>query len=660
MSEQPARLQADAAHGFGGIGIDRSKPLSFRLNGQIVHGFAGDTVLTAALASGIVAAGTDGGAALGLDERFCPPIAIKGSSSGVALAMERTPAVDGMDFRTIGTIEPESFLERLLRRRASSLRQRFDGAPLVHPWTREAPGETLSADIVIVGGGVAGLAAAEAASRTGRKIVLIERRLWLGGDARYFGPIGNDETPEAIVERLAQSLAAAPNVTLLTATEAFEISRGAVLAHRVELVDGRPKARIIAVNAANIVLATGALQRLPLFGGNRLPGVVTAIAAYHRAKRFGVWSGAHALFATQSNFVYRLALRIHDAGIAIGRIADLRLNPQSRFVDFSKASGFTMSSGLAPIAAARGAHGEMTLTIRGSGGAAQSLTIPSGQIVVSGSWQPDLTLWMRAGGAIGWNGESGLLEAKGGLDHVVLAGSAAGLQTTKGAMGSGRAAVARLLEQPPVEIDDGRIDAMFETPDDATPIAPESHGRAYLDSGLSLVARHEPIEGAPPWSPVDDARPLSLGDVAASVQARLIAPADAGVIAEERGMAGATIAPSNWVPEAPPIAPSGPSAYPAYLAGRFGPDASLAIVSVDGQTALETGALIYSNARSEVPPAALGVIVGPPSDGSKGGTALLSGAALAKADRFIIETATGPAPLRIIKTIGADAVSPAA
>jgi hypothetical protein len=77
----------------------------------------------------------------------------------------------------------------------------------------------------------------------------------------------------------------------------------------------------------------------PDLRGNRLPGVIGAIDAYHLAKRYGVAHGATAIVATQSNFGYRLALRLHDAGVAVRRIADPRVNPQSRFVDFAKASG---------------------------------------------------------------------------------------------------------------------------------------------------------------------------------------------------------------------------------------------------------------------------------------------------------------------------------
>ena len=52
MRPQHNRLPAGTARGFGGSAIDRSHPLQFRLDGRLISGFAGDTVLSAALACG--------------------------------------------------------------------------------------------------------------------------------------------------------------------------------------------------------------------------------------------------------------------------------------------------------------------------------------------------------------------------------------------------------------------------------------------------------------------------------------------------------------------------------------------------------------------------------------------------------------------------------
>ena len=112
------RLAADAAHEFGGIELDRSKSLSFRLDGVSIAGFAGDTVLSAVLAAGIDTYGTYGGTLLGLTEHLAPSLSDK---RGAPLPMDRTPAIDGLELTTIGVRERPSF-----RRQPNSLRHILD------------------------------------------------------------------------------------------------------------------------------------------------------------------------------------------------------------------------------------------------------------------------------------------------------------------------------------------------------------------------------------------------------------------------------------------------------------------------------------------------------------------------------------------------------
>src|SRR5262245_2318698 len=97
---QPNRLPADAAHQFGGIGIDRSKPLGFRLGGRRIEGFAGDSVLSALLANGIDSYGTLDGHPLALTPDFAPLVRIK---DGPPLPIDRLFATDGADYTTLGT-----------------------------------------------------------------------------------------------------------------------------------------------------------------------------------------------------------------------------------------------------------------------------------------------------------------------------------------------------------------------------------------------------------------------------------------------------------------------------------------------------------------------------------------------------------------------------
>jgi len=610
------RLAADAAHQFGGIALDRSKPLRFRLNGRDIEGFVGDTVLSATLAAGVDTYGTLGETPIGLTEYFCPLVATRG---GQPLPMDRLPATDDLDLTSVGA-------RRNVRFRApfNSLLHRLEQLP--DPgWQHVAAETTRAADLLIVGGGIAGLAAAEAATTAGRSVILAERRPWLGGDARYFGAVGDEESPEELSDRLIATLKLRDSFTPLTRAEIFAVhSHGATL-HQIVTDEAAPRGRIVTITASRILIATGATQRLPVFPGNRLPGVQTAIAAYHLAKRYGVSAGASAVIATQNNYAYRMALRLHDAGVAIRRVVDTRIHPQSRFVDFAKASGLTLASGQFPLLAT---PGQFAFANNGSAGAAA--TIEASQLIVAGAWQPDLALWMLAGCNVRWDRERSALVATGHLGTVALAGSAAGYRSMLACAESGRVAQAALFGEPHKPVADTEAGTDLETPDSPTPIAPvAAETPSFLSTGTSLATR----------TPGADTHAFSLGDVAAAVELGMIVPGDAGAIAEERGAPGGDLTASDWAP--PAVAP--PAGMPPYLARRFGDEPERLHLIVDRHRRFAIGALVYSNSGKPDPVAAIGVIV---EAAEIGGIALIAKAALAANDRFIVETATGPSPAR--------------
>jgi sarcosine oxidase subunit alpha len=358
--------------------------------------------------------------------------------------------------------------------------------------------------------------------------------------------------------------------------------------------------------------------------------VISAIAAYHLAKRYGVVPGQSGVVATQGNYTYRLGLRLKDAGYGIKRVIDTRINPQSRFIDFAKASGLTIGSGQMPLAVAAPGRQGLRINIANVGTTGSALSLDADALVVAGGFQPELSLWMLAGGRVRWI--DGRLQAAGQLDHFALAGSAVGLKTMRACAQSGKAAIARLLGQPAMPVEDIEIGASFETPDDATPIAPPAMGPAFLDAGASLVAR--PATGG-----LHTGQALGLGDVTASVDLGLIAPSDAGAVAEERGAPGAPLLASAWSPPAEAAEDS-----PTYLADRFGSEPKRVHLIVDQKQSFEIGALVYANTAERFPRNAIGVIV---AAGTPGGTALMSSEGLARSDRFIVETLAGPFPARI-------------
>jgi sarcosine oxidase subunit alpha len=594
-------------------------------------------VLTALLANGIDTLGAFAGNPIAVDERTAPLVAPRGEPATV-MPIDRIPALAGLDLVSIGSSEGSgSLLARLLggfSKKPGTLGRRLDDLSPA-PWLDREPETTLEVDLLVVGGGVAGLAAAGSASG---KVILAERRTWLGGDARYFGATGDEEAPDAAIARLTGGLTA----EVLLSTEVFALSGTTARAHQVRVDNGRITARVIAINASRIVLATGSFERLPLFAGNRLPGVVGAIAAFHRADRHGVWLGKRTQFSTPGAHGYRLALLAKDAGLDVQRIADTRLGPNSRFIDFCKASGVPFTNGLVPQAAmqVKGRPGlSVSFAVAIEGIRQETGITETDQFVAGGALQPDLSLWLQAGGATQWDGSR--LAATGTLPTISLAGSAAGYRGITAVLLSGKAAAMG----KPASIDDPVIDAIYETPDAATPIAPSVDPRlpAFLDRGASFA-----IRPADPESFVHPAA-LGLGELAAAVQLGAIPTASAGQVAAERGIAGADIVDTGWrVPVA-----AAATELPAYLTGRFGPKPQLCVISSADARYFERGCLVFLSSATVDPTQAVGAIVGPAPNRGVGGLALIEREASKGETRLFVRDAGGAVPIERIEKLKA-------
>jgi len=617
MRPQIHRLPADTAKGFGGTAIDRSRPLQFRLDGRLISGFAGDTVLSALLASGVDTLGEHEDHPVALGFRATPAIAhaaLAGDRQR-ALPMARTPAFDGMDLVTLGSRRRNAWAR--LFQPGRTLGFDLDSPHILErPWRDRLGMAEPATELLVVGSGVAGLSAALAGARAGLAVTLIEANPHLGGHSGLFGTQEGEDSPEDSMARLVAEVRASDAIRVLAATRAYALRPGLVRVHSVDLAGALPQGRVIDLPAPRIVVATGALERLPVFAGNRLPGVTGSLDAYELAYRYGVWPGRNALFATTGSHAYRLALLAQDADLAVDRILDSRPHPASRFIEFAKAYGIRQFPGTTVRAVTPARTGQGLAVEAGEG---NSVTVE--RLVAAGGWQPDLTLWHVAGGNSQWAAERHRLEAASALDGIVLAGSAAGCLTRHGCIQSGADAVDQLLGRDRRQVQDTIIDPLYETPDDpafVAPPAPEDGPPAYLDGAIGLLQRPEvprkswlglfqrrPRHGLGALS--EAPQPLAICDVAAGVELNLIPPASAGIVAQER-VALVPLAPT--LPQADNgHAHEAAKGVPAYLADRFGADARLVAVIPDEPRRLETGALIHASADRRDPLGALGVVI---------------------------------------------------
>jgi sarcosine oxidase subunit alpha len=187
MNRSPARLPASSANGFSGQWIDRSKSVSFRLNGRVYGGYSGDTVYTALIASGVTCLGMHLRSPVGLAARGLPWIypADRIDDAAAALSMARTPITPDAEYLTSPQIMGGG-LSRVFYG-GHTLGLSLDRLRQTTPWQFASATEKLEADVIVVGGGVAGMAAALSASRRNLSVILLEADQGLRGHSGLFG-----------------------------------------------------------------------------------------------------------------------------------------------------------------------------------------------------------------------------------------------------------------------------------------------------------------------------------------------------------------------------------------------------------------------------------------------------------------------------------------
>jgi sarcosine oxidase subunit alpha len=188
-------------------------------------------------------------------------------------------------------------------------------------------------DVLVIGGGAAGLAAALCAARAGRRTLLVDEQSEPGGHLLTVPTFAlSNDNASNWRGRLLAELRAAPHAQVLERTTAFALHTGNLVQALERVQDhlpltardaALPRQRLHRIRAAQVVLATGALARPLVFEGNDVPGVMTAAAMHTYLNRYAVGAGRRVLIATGDDSAYAVACDLATAGIAT-TLADAR------------------------------------------------------------------------------------------------------------------------------------------------------------------------------------------------------------------------------------------------------------------------------------------------------------------------------------------------
>jgi sarcosine oxidase subunit alpha len=397
--------------------IDRKAPVRFTFNGRPVAALAGDTIVSALMAGGIrsFAQGRRLQTRRGVltADRFDPSCFLQVDDEPNVPGAHRL-VVDGMRVRSQHVWPSLRFDLKAINQRASRLLRPTSqlrastASGFLRPayrWLtahgdvagrvstagrREQRVRHLHPDILVVGGGLAGLAAADAASAAGARTLLIEADRAVGGSLRLVG--------EPLVAEFQRTLAQRDGVDVWTDAVVCSLDPEGLALVVTELPGGAEELAV--VHAAHVILAWGMIERTLTFAGNDLPGVMLAGGARRLVNLWAVRPGRRAVVLTANDHGDAAAAELDAAGVEVIKIVDSREG-----------------------AAIRRAEGTPELDrVHLADGSALSVDL----LVVAAGWTLDAAFLARAGARVNPNRRRGRPSVEGRPGSLTVVGALAG------------------------------------------------------------------------------------------------------------------------------------------------------------------------------------------------------------------------------------------
>jgi sarcosine oxidase subunit alpha len=367
--------------------IDRTAPLRFTLDGVEYTGFRGDTLASAMIANGLLQVAPSlyrrrprGIFSAGVEE---PNALVQVGSAQPATIVELTDGLTATTISGIGRLDPEPDDTRYDKKYAHT-------------------------DVLVIGGGPAGLAAARAAVGGGARVTLV----------------GNEPVPG--VQVLDQAMAFG-----------YYDSNYVLVAQ---------KTRLWHIRARRVILATGAHEQPIVFADNDRPGIMLAGAVRKYIEHYAVLPGQNAVVFTTNDFAYATASALTAAGARVAAIVDTRSEPPAHLAP----PGIEVLSGVIT-----GTDGHDRIT----GVSMADRRIECDLLAVSGGWNPAVHLFSQSRGTLRWDDEIAAFVPDKAAQANRVVGAANGTFDPAAAIAEGSAAgteAAKLVgfPAPPPELPD--------------------------------------------------------------------------------------------------------------------------------------------------------------------------------------------------------------
>lgn len=518
--------------------IDRTRTIRFTFDGQAYTGHAGDTLASALLANGVSLFGRSfkyhrprGVLTAGVDEPNALVTILKGDVREPNIPATQVEIFDGLVAESQNRFPSLTFDFAAANQLAGSLfgagfyYKTFMG-PVIGPlkgtrfwmicehFIRRAAGlgragdapdtaryERMNAfcEVLVVGGGPAGLMAARSAAAFGKRVILADLDPTFGGSAKWSRQRIGGRPAADWAESMIAELAGKPNVRLLPRTSVWGYYDGNTLAavervadHKAEAGKGEPRHRHWVIRAGTVVLATGAFERHLVFPGNDRPGVMLAGAAERYANEYGVLPGQRIALFTNNDSAYAAAAALRTAGASIQAIVDVRPEISSAARELASEAGGELLLGHA-VVSTEGGRKLTALKVQRFDADTGTLggdprAIMADCLAVSGGWSPAIHLASQAGARPEWDPVLQAFLPPKPTQNWIGAGAFNGSFSTRAALAEGREAGHKAAGAKPNDADLPSVEALDVALAPAPVLEIRAKGKAFVDFQHDVTA----------------------------------------------------------------------------------------------------------------------------------------------------------------------------
>ncbi len=501
-----------------GLLIDRNQPLTFSFDGKSYQGLQGDSIASALLANGRFL----------LSRSFKyhrprGPLTMAGQDANTLIQLPHEPNVladthaleaglqaTGQNFNGSLDNDKDAYLGKFSKFMPVGFYYRSFYKPrgmwkVWEPIIRKKAGlgvldlefrpeyydkAYLFTDLAIIGAGPAGLQAALTAANAGAKVLLIEQQPILGGSLTYARFDIEGQRGEKLRRDLLDAVEDHANIRVLKQATC----NGWFTDNYLPVIQGK---RMYKVRASHCLVCSGSFDQPVIFRNNDLPGVMLTSAAQRLMKLYAVKPGKRAVILTGNDDGYLAALDLHDQGVEVVAVADMRANPADRaLLDALEKRGIACHPGTTVYEALhekgmRHVSGADLRRITGQGQVANSgLTVQCDLLCMSGGYMPVYQLLCQAGGKLSYDDQLAEFTLSGLPKNLRVAGSVHGYHALDNVLADAIHASAEVLAalglEPGTSPQPLRSEARVNF---AWPIFPHPKGKDFVDFDEDLQVR---------------------------------------------------------------------------------------------------------------------------------------------------------------------------